>query len=88
MKNAFLCLFLLASLEKKRSNLEELIKQLKEQHKEYINNLETEQEQSINDQRTTLVSERIEAVKQGNILAPHFFNSFIGSICSGIRGTS
>ena len=84
----FLYLFI-ASLEKKRSNLEELIKQLKEQHKDYIHNLETEQEQSLNEQKTTLTNEKLQAVQQGNILGPDFSLQFInGYICSGVRGKS
>ena len=68
-----LLIFFVASLEKKRSNLEELIKQLKEQHKDYINNLETEQEQSMNEQKTTLTNEKNQAVQQGNTLGPFLF---------------
>ena len=68
-----LLIFFVASLEKKRSNLEELIKQLKEQHKDYISNLETEQEQSMNEQKTTLTNEKNQVVQQGNILGPFLF---------------
>ena len=47
----------ITGLQEQKSNLEEIIANLKEQHKEYVNNLEAESEKSLKYQRDTLISE-------------------------------
>ncbi|XP_060606772.1 CAP-Gly domain-containing linker protein 1-like isoform X2 [Ruditapes philippinarum] len=47
----------ITGLQEQKSNLEEIIANLKEQHKDYVNSLEAESEKSLKYQRDTLISE-------------------------------
>ncbi|XP_053398863.1 CAP-Gly domain-containing linker protein 1-like isoform X3 [Mercenaria mercenaria] len=47
----------ITGLQEQKSNLEGIIAQLKEQHKDYVNSLEAENEKSLKYQRETLISE-------------------------------
>ena len=55
----------IAVLEKQRTSLEEIVQQLKEQHKEYVNNLERESEHSLTYQKESLELGHSKRLRQG-----------------------
>lgn len=52
----------LSTLEEQKCNLEGIITTLKEQHKDYVNSLESENEQSLKYQRESLTKDHEEAL--------------------------